>query len=215
MTNKRRTIHGNLLSQHWPWILVITTMSLCLIAYISKFHDHPFSGDPGNWGALGDYFGGIANPLISTIALIFIVKAYYTQRQELAETKEALRDAATHSKAAADAQAGLADSSTYQYQLAQSNLALSLILARVETKQKRISFLLEILHHSTEAHNQGRGIVDIFNTEFKLISGNDNVDRYRIGIIKKIHMEEKEINDLMLSAQTIELESKRQNQQGE
>lgn len=187
---------------HWPWIVVLLIMTVSVLAYAMNFFNHPVSSDPGDWGALGDYLGGIANPLISTIALAFIVKAYYTQREELKETKEALRDAAEHSIAAATAQAELVSTNKLQCLVAQKKLDVSILLAKIELKQSRIVFLHDALDRGTEALNKGRGVVDVFAADFRLISGNHSVDQYRGKIIRNINSEESEILRLFEMAES-------------
>lgn len=191
---------------HWPWMIVLVIMGTSILAYTLNFYSHTISGDPGDWGALGDYLGGIANPLISTIALAFIVKAYYTQKEELKETKEALRDAAEHSRAAAEAQAELVAANKVQCQLTQKQLDISILLAEIEVKQSRIAFLHDALDRSTEALNKGRGVVDVFANGFSLISGNHNVDNYRGAIIRNINKEKLEIDKFFEMAKCVNTE---------
>jgi hypothetical protein len=177
-------------------------MAVSVLAYAMNFFNHPVSSDPGDWGALGDYLGGIANPLISTIALAFIVKAYYTQREELKETKEALRDAAKHSRAAATAQEELVSTNKLQCRVAQKKLDVSIFLAKIEFKQSRIAYLHDALDRGTEALNKGHGVVDIFAEDFSLIFGKHSVDQYRSKIIRGINSAESEILRLFEMAES-------------
>jgi hypothetical protein len=196
-----------LFKSHWPWMIVLVIMGISILAYTWNFYSHPISVDPGDWGALGDYLGGIANPLISTIALAFIVKAYYTQKEELKETKEALRDAAEHSRAAAEAQAELVAANKIQCRLVQKKMDISLLLAEIEVKQNRITFLHDALERGTEALNKGRGVVDVFADGFSLISGNHAVDNYRGQIIININKGNLEIDKLFEMTKSANLES--------
>ncbi len=180
--------------------MVLATALASLAVYAENFHDHPFSGDPGDWGSLGDYLGGVINPLISMIALIFLVKAYNTQREELRDTKEALREAAKHSEAAARSQSELALSTVRQLKLAEKNLFLSILLANVETKQNKIRFLQSALEQATVALNNQRGALDMLGSTGDLIHGNTEVDKYRVKILQSIRHEEKEIQALLGSA---------------
>ena len=45
-------------------------------AYYLNFMKSPLSSDPADWGALGDYFGGIINPFLGLINLLIL--AYLT-----------------------------------------------------------------------------------------------------------------------------------------
>lgn len=52
------------------------------------------SDDPAVWGQLGDFIGGILNPLIAFLAFFWLTKSVLLQRQELQDTKEALKESA-------------------------------------------------------------------------------------------------------------------------
>ncbi|WP_302173318.1 putative phage abortive infection protein [uncultured Hydrogenophaga sp.] len=68
--------------------------ALVLIAYAVAFWRGGFSGDPNDWGTLGDYFGGLMNPVISFATLIVAYAVWKQQREELRQTKIALEDQA-------------------------------------------------------------------------------------------------------------------------
>lgn len=51
--------------------------------------------------------GGLLNPVISFVALYYLIKAYATQKQELSETKDVLEKTEVNSKKLADAQVEL------------------------------------------------------------------------------------------------------------
>ena len=53
---------------------ILTITPVCL--YIYYFGSNQISQDPTSWGALGDYFGGVLNPIISVASLA--VLAYLT-----------------------------------------------------------------------------------------------------------------------------------------
>lgn len=50
--------------------------------------------DPAVWGQLGDYVGGILNPLIAFLAFYWLTQSVLLQRQELQDTKAALHASA-------------------------------------------------------------------------------------------------------------------------
>ncbi|NYB31532.1 hypothetical protein [Pantoea agglomerans] len=66
---------------------IIFLFSCCLLFvigfYLINFRESKISSNPSDWGVLGDYFGGVLNPLISLFTLIFLVKTYLTQKQEI------------------------------------------------------------------------------------------------------------------------------------
>ena len=76
-------------------IFVITLMSIPVVIYAYHFHDYILSNSPDRWGLLGDYVGGILNPIVAFAALVAVLYAIYLQRSELHETKIALTNQAS------------------------------------------------------------------------------------------------------------------------
>ena len=79
-----------------PWIAGGVAAALVLI-YLIVFRTLPANERPDAWGQFGDYMGGLLNPLISLFTLTVAVsvwrlqrKALDIQKQELAETREAI-----------------------------------------------------------------------------------------------------------------------------
>ncbi|MGX1181554.1 hypothetical protein AB7M31_004622 [Pseudomonas sp. IAP-CY TE4608] len=70
---------------------LMLVFALCMItvagSYIINFKNSSVSGNPADWGVLGDYFGGILNPLISLMALFFLTKTYLAQKDELKQSE--------------------------------------------------------------------------------------------------------------------------------
>lgn len=84
---------------HWlPVLLLIAAVSLVSI-YAWTFYALPWTSDPSAWGSFGDYMGGLLNPVVSTMTLIIAIKVWVQQRQELEETKQALKDQAETAQA--------------------------------------------------------------------------------------------------------------------
>ncbi|KPX12908.1 hypothetical protein ALQ08_200169 [Pseudomonas syringae pv. delphinii] len=91
-------------NEKWMWAAIVFYIASVAGVYIFNLHDYPFSKSPGDWGTIGDYFGGLINPLTSLIALYFLIKAYLSQKEELSATKSALEESAKHQEALAKAQ---------------------------------------------------------------------------------------------------------------
>lgn len=71
--------------------------ALALGAYVVHFafvHHLRISSDPGDWGTLGDYFGGLLNPVVSFATLVVAYAVWKQQKEELKATKEALEEQA-------------------------------------------------------------------------------------------------------------------------
>ncbi|MCM3563354.1 hypothetical protein M3149_06860 [Hydrogenophaga intermedia] len=54
------------------------------------------------WGQLGDYFGGLLNPVVASAALYLLALSIRMQRKELAATRQALDEQARHANDSAD-----------------------------------------------------------------------------------------------------------------
>jgi flagellar biosynthesis GTPase FlhF len=70
-------------------ILVAIGILLCL--YIIKFGFYPLSNSPQNWGAFGDFIGGLSNPLISFTALVLLMRTISQNEKALDQAKKALQ----------------------------------------------------------------------------------------------------------------------------
>ena len=87
---------GEKFQQLFTWLLpaVYFLGGGLLVAFLLNFYHHQISHDPGDWGVLGDYFGGLMNPVISFATLLVAYAVWKLQRVELDETKRALKDQA-------------------------------------------------------------------------------------------------------------------------
>ena len=77
-------------------ICLLATMvgALCLL-YVSQFNG-PLSTSNADWGSAGDFFGGILNPIISGLTAVVVLIAFFTQREELRRTHQALLSQSMH-----------------------------------------------------------------------------------------------------------------------
>lgn len=66
--------------------------------YFIKFGFYPLSESPQNWGAFGDFLGGILNPILSFAALIVLIKTIKQNEKALKQNEEALSQNAKEMK---------------------------------------------------------------------------------------------------------------------
>ena len=59
-----------------------------IASYIWKFHDTSISGDPSHWGVLGDFVGGIVNPLLGLVT-IWLLTVSLRQNNEMLDQARA------------------------------------------------------------------------------------------------------------------------------
>lgn len=86
-------------------VLVGIAFLFLLLFYAIAFASWGWSHSPEAWGQLGDYLGGILNPLVALCALIALVVSIRLQKAELAATRAELASA----KAVAEEQAKTAE----------------------------------------------------------------------------------------------------------
>jgi len=57
-----------------------------VIAYFIAFRQHPVGG-PEEWGQLGDYLGGVINPVVGIVTVVLVIMTLRTTRQEAREAR--------------------------------------------------------------------------------------------------------------------------------
>jgi hypothetical protein len=65
----------------------IVAAFICISIYYVVFNDHVISDKPENWGVLGDFFGGVLNPVFSFAAIIALLYTIRLQLKELNMTR--------------------------------------------------------------------------------------------------------------------------------
>jgi uncharacterized membrane protein len=179
----------------WPWVSIALFFSIAAGIYISNFHGYGWSEKPSDWGVIGDYFGGLMNPLISTITLFFLIKAYISQREELRETREALQKTEEHSRKTADSQLDLIKTQARQALINEKIMRIQLLSCKIDSKYKKVNFLQKELERCTEAKVNNRNYVDL---EGKKLSSDGELEVYRSELIKKISEATDEIEKINL-----------------
>ena len=71
-------------------IIVFAVLSLALVggSYALKFLGSPLSSVTSDWGALGDYFGGILGPILSFLLVWLVVSGAIESRRNFLESKQ-------------------------------------------------------------------------------------------------------------------------------
>lgn len=121
---------------------VLTWMLGSLAVYgvwFGLFNDNLLSKAPSDWGVLGDFVGGVLNPVVAYAAFYWLTKSIRLQKEELAETRGALIDAAE----AQQKQVAYAKTTVRLHAL--STLTNS-IMVEVETQRMQIQFLINQLN---------------------------------------------------------------------
>ncbi|EKI0758133.1 hypothetical protein ACVYFZ_12405 [Vibrio cholerae] len=85
---------------------------LVLAAYLINFHSYDLSKSPSQWGAFGDFLGGVLNPILSFLSLILVLVTIRQQKISLQQTSKQIKmsfDEMTKSVIAQEKQADLAE----------------------------------------------------------------------------------------------------------
>lgn len=61
-------------------LVALVAVAVVLLAYWLTFKGHPISSDPGRWGELGDYIGGIINPVFAFLSFLVLMFSLQVQR---------------------------------------------------------------------------------------------------------------------------------------
>lgn len=72
-------------------ILGVIFFVLVISSYIWKFHGNPISGDPGHWGVLGDFVGGIVNPLLGLVTIWLLTVSLRQNNETLDQARAELK----------------------------------------------------------------------------------------------------------------------------
>jgi hypothetical protein len=81
----------------WSTRIAFSILSLVVLSYVGKFFfgsEGVLADETAVWGQFGDYIGGLLNPLIAFLAFYWLTQSVLLQKEELAETRKALRDSA-------------------------------------------------------------------------------------------------------------------------
>jgi hypothetical protein len=75
-------------------LLVIAVAVFAIGAYAVTFRKLPHDEDPAAWGQLGDFLGGLLNPIVSICTLVVAIAVWKLQRVEMEQTRNALTEQA-------------------------------------------------------------------------------------------------------------------------
>ncbi|WP_430446256.1 MAG: hypothetical protein ACQZ2J_01820 [Pseudomonas piscis] len=186
-----------LVEAKWPWILAILMFIACTSIYTLNFSFGPTSWTAERFGTLGDFIGGIINPAVSTLALYFLVKAYYIQKIELTETRTALRESAEH-------QQKLAETALAQSRLDEKSLRVNILMVQVNSYQTQITIIQSELARVTDLFNNSLVVICTLGArKGKEASGSD-FRSYRQELIKMIDYNQNQLTELIIQAQIIQ-----------
>lgn len=189
----------------WTPFIAGTVLLVLVVAYIVTFYQNGWAKDPDTWGQLGDYIGGLLNPLVAGFALLALVASVRLQKAELSATREELKE----SRQAMQEQAKIAEQQRSEqrffdcmgfYQkmvdgqkaIKNNTLYYGKEAILVNYQEIMNGFAINYLHDRMEDSNDSREIFVIiknsekFIFEEKLINGVKNYSRTVLSLIETI-----------------------------
>ncbi|MCR3946354.1 hypothetical protein NUK32_05245 [Aeromonas caviae] len=162
----------------------VVSISCVIIAYIFKFHGNNISSNPEQWGQIGDYFGGLLNPIISFTTLIFLIKAYYSQRQELEDTKIALKDTVEYNRK--------------QTAMMNTSIKISKFNVHIDLCHKEIGYIQDEINRAEECKYKQKGNIgyNFYSRDGSEISPRD-LNKYISDLVITMHKETMKLKETM------------------
>lgn len=145
---------------------MVIIMALVICTYIINFHNKSISHDPADWGVLGDFFGGITNPIISLATLFFVAKTYLTQIAELDSARESVKRADELREISANAQISLAKTYIQQIELQNQSLQIQVFSTSMNIHLKNIEIYSKEMERVTESMNNNRKFTSFEGIEY-------------------------------------------------
>lgn len=118
------------------FVVILATVAVPIYRAI-QFEGTGFSYEIN--GSIGDFFGGIMNPIVALVALVWLVKGVSIQQRELEDTKKALRDSADAQKRQIIYSEAMLQMSALTALINSSNNNLSAIKERLSTIERAIN----------------------------------------------------------------------------
>lgn len=76
-------------------LVAIALITLVCLSYVLNFYyklGYVISDEPEAWGQLGDFIGGLINPILSFMSFVFIIKSLNLQNEANVELREEVRN---------------------------------------------------------------------------------------------------------------------------
>lgn len=91
-----------------------------ITSYIWKFHGTTISGDPSHWGVLGDFVGGIVNPLLGLVTIWLLTVSLRQNNEMLDQARTELKATLVELKRGQEIQEATENAMKKQISLAES-----------------------------------------------------------------------------------------------
>jgi uncharacterized membrane protein len=123
-------------------LFFISTLSF----YAFNFFDTPISDDPNDWGVLGDFIGGLVNPLLGLVTIWLLTVSLRQNNQMLEQARKELKATLEELKRGQEIQASTERALNAQIELARSSRDLDGAIKLVSYWQERHDVLIAVGH---------------------------------------------------------------------
>ena len=130
---------------------LLWTAAIAMVAVFSYFIwfgailGEPLSESTSTWGELGDFLGGLMNPIVAGCALYWLTMSVRLQKQELAATREELELTRKELATASSAQQEQARLALLSTQISSLNVRLSSISTEINHLRTRLNYALQYM----------------------------------------------------------------------
>jgi hypothetical protein len=150
-------------------ILGLIFFILVISSYILNFHKNPISDSPDHWGVLGDFVGGIVNPLLGLVTIWLLTVSLRQNNAMLKQAQAELKLAIEEIKRNQEIQASTEKALQDQVLLAQSSRDLEGTIALINYWQVKHDVLMQAAKNeinSATKHNCSQEEIDKIEADF-------------------------------------------------
>lgn len=157
-------------------------LAIIIGSYVLNFRNSSISNNPSDWGVLGDYLGGVLNPLISLITLFFLIKTYLSQKEELYQSEISANE---------------------QRKISQETAYIQLLNTKISASYEVIALYrgeMEGVTNAMNAKGNGRSYTSM---EGNLYFSDREQKEYRLSMAGKIKIELEKIDNYLKEIQSL------------
>ncbi|KPZ57316.1 hypothetical protein AN391_01903 [Pseudoalteromonas sp. P1-13-1a] len=168
---------------------------IAIIFFVSKFGFGPAS-TISNWGAVGDFFGGVLNPTFALLSLILIAYTLMQNKKALEQSEKAIQQGTE----AIEQNERALQVSNDELALTRNELANSATALEEQAKLLAVQSFETTFFNMLELHNKLiNQFIYIHENSHERISRKLNIDSYSAGTVMKVEPGIKSINRLLMA----------------
>jgi len=142
-------------------VLAVAVVAALVVggAYVIYFKGVPVSGDPGSWGQLGDYLGGVLNPVFGFLSVFALLVALVLQTRELKLSRESLSLSREELRLSREEQAKAAGALEAQNSAIRRQSFEQTFFSWLSSYESRLNEIEIIIDHDSGAQRRGRRVL--------------------------------------------------------